>query len=388
MMRVALWIPGLSLALATSALALEPIAVGVYLPLSGDLGAAGQSTWEGIKIAHKMCPKALGRPVDLKVADTRSEKAEAANAVFRLIEKYAVVAIIGEIASGNTIAGSFHAERRGIPMVTPTAPSHRLTQGKRYVFRMSPIDADHATLAADLAIHRLAAGTAAIVCDTSQESSVEMAAFFKREFIQSGGTVVCEVRCRMGDRDFTAQLNRIGRARPDIIYAPISYVECGLLARQAREMGLDTRMIAGEAVHVPELMDFGGKGVDNLLLITRFPPGMTGTEIGRKLRELYTSQMNRPLEAAQAMGAEAYLLILDAIRRADSAEPLNIREALSSTEDFEGVTAKITIKKDRCARRPLWVNRVKDGKLVEVPVEKMLRAYVPRTRSLSQGAIP
>ncbi len=87
--------------------------------------------WDGISIAKKMEPEVLGRTVEVKLADTKSDKVESANAVSRLIEKEQVVAIIGEMISGNTLAGEDHAERRKIPMVTPTATNPLVTQGRK-----------------------------------------------------------------------------------------------------------------------------------------------------------------------------------------------------------------------------------------------------------------
>ncbi len=99
----------------------DPIVIGAYLPMTGGVAAYGQMGWSGIQVAKRMEPDVLGRPVDLKLVDTKSDKVDAANAVSRLIEKEKVVAIIGEMISGNTIAGADHAERSEIPMVSPTA---------------------------------------------------------------------------------------------------------------------------------------------------------------------------------------------------------------------------------------------------------------------------
>jgi len=302
--------------------------------------------------------------VELKVADTRSDKTEAAIAAFRLIEKEKVAAIIGEVASGNTIAGSFPAERRGIPMVAPTPTSPPATQGRRYVFGTCSTDWDQTRVAAETARRHFSASSAAIVYDMSQEDSVGLSAAFKDHFQRSGGTILLQAGFKMGDRDFTAQINRIRKAKPDVIYAPVHYTECALFIRQAREAGLDAPIIAGAAVQMPELIALGGKSVEGLIFTAHFREGIINTPFGEKFAAVFISETGRPVQAAQALGADTYLLIIDAIRRAGSCDPAGIREALCSTANLEGVAGNLTMKEDGSAYRPILVNQVKDGKFV------------------------
>ncbi len=194
---------------AASVCAAEPIVIGAYLPMTGNVAAYGQMGWEGVLLAKKMEPEVLGRPVELRLADTKSDKVEAANAVSRLIEKDKAIAIIGEMISGNTIAGADYAERHKIPMVSPTATNPIVTQGKKFIFRVCFIDTDQGRVAAKLALGQLGAKTAALIYDISQDYSVTLADVFKKEFIEAGGKIVSDTKFKSGDRDFTPQLSRI-----------------------------------------------------------------------------------------------------------------------------------------------------------------------------------
>jgi branched-chain amino acid transport system substrate-binding protein len=180
-----------------------------------------------------------------------------------------------------------------------------------------------------------------------------------------------------------AQVNQIRKTKPDIIYAPLYHVECALVARQARNMGVDVSMIAGDAVHVQELIEFGGKSIENLIFTTYFHESMILTDMGKKFRDLCTKQTARQLHAAQATGADAYLLILDAITRAGSAEPTKIREALSSLSCLDGVTGKISVEKGGIVIRPIVITEVKDGRFVEFGTgSKITRTGSAGTRTL------
>jgi len=370
MMRSALIVVMALVAFATSSWAEEPINIGAYLPMTGNVAAYGQMAWSGIKIAHTMEPKVLGRPVDLKLVDTKSDKVESANAVSRLIDKEKVVAIIGEMISGNTIAGSDYAERSKIPMVSPTATNPIVTYNKKYIFRVCFIDPDQGHIAAKLAVQELKAKTAALIYDISQDYCVALAKFFKKDFIKLGGKIVAETKFKTGDRDFTPQLSAILAAKPDIIYAPIYYTECALIARQAREIGLDVPILAGDGVQAPELIKIGGKSVEGVYFTAHFHRDMITNERGKKFLSTYEKQTGKPLDAFVAMGADAYFIIIDAIQRANSADPTKIRNALASTKDFEGVTGKITLKPNGNAIKAMVVNKVKNGKFTYVTTIK------------------
>lgn len=366
MKRIVMGVLSVMLVFSAPLWAADPVNIGAYLPMTGGVAAYGQMAWSGITIAHKMEPTVLDRPVALKLVDTKSDKVESANAVSRLIEKEKVVAIIGEMISGNTIAGSDHAERRKIPMVSPTATNPIVTQNKKYIFRVCFLDPDQGRIAAKLAVQELKAKTAALIYDISQDYCVALAAFFKKEFTKAGGKIVAETKFKTGDRDFTPQLSTIQAAKPDIIYAPIYYTECALIARQAREMGLDVPILAGDGVQAPELIKIGGKAVEGVYFTAHFHEDMIRNDRGKKFLETYKKETGKPLDAFVAMGADAYFITVDAIGRAGSADPTKIREALASTKDFEGVTGTISLKPDGNAVKAMVVNKVKDGKFTYV----------------------
>ena len=117
----------LILGLGLPAPAAAEVKIGLYLPMTGTAAAMGQMVWEGVQVAHRLKPRVLGQPVQLSLVDTKSDKIEAANGVSRLIEKDKVAAIIGEVISSDTLAGT-----RNFPGVTgkiTMGPDHNPLKG-------------------------------------------------------------------------------------------------------------------------------------------------------------------------------------------------------------------------------------------------------------------
>jgi len=135
---------------------------------------------------------------------------------------------------------------------------NEIRNGNESRLRIFEYPAEHA---ANVALNCLYAMTAAIVYDMSDEPCIRQAATFVREFTRGGGRIVLHSKVRTGDRDFMGQISQIKRTSPDVIYAPLHSLECALLARQTLDMGVNVTVIAGEAVRVQELIEFGGRPI-------------------------------------------------------------------------------------------------------------------------------
>ncbi|MFZ5586249.1 MAG: ABC transporter substrate-binding protein [Thermodesulfobacteriota bacterium] len=353
-------------ALPASAGAKDPIVVGVLMPMTGAVAAYGQMANLGIKIAHEMRPEVLGRPVRLVVVDNKSDTTEAANAMSRLVQKEGAVAVLGPATSSRALAAATIAESHRIPMVTPTATNPNVTQGKKYVFRVCFIDPFQGQVAARYAYHNQKARKAAILTDVGQDYAVGLAAFFKREFQKLGGVVVSEVKCNTGDQDFSAQLGAIKGTDAQIVYLPNYYTEDALVARQAKELGLGLPILSGDGAQAQELLKIGGPAVEGLTFTAHFhlagAKGKLAEEFLARYEKLRQSgEIKDDLTGFHVLGADAYLVLVDAIGRAGGVKGEQIRSALAATRDFPGVSGKFSLGEDGNAIKSVVMLTVKNG---------------------------
>jgi branched-chain amino acid transport system substrate-binding protein len=350
--------------LATFSLAAETIKIGAYLPMTGAVAAYGQDAWSGLQIAKEMKPRVLGKNVELVLVDTKSDKIESANAVSRLIEKEKVIAIIGEMISGDTLAGGPIAEKAKIPMISPTATNPLVTQGKKYVFRVCFIDPIQGEIAAKYAFDTLKAKRAALIVDKSQDYCVGLGKFFKDNFTKLGGQIVAETFCVTEDKDFSAQLSTIKPSKPEVIYAPNYYSPVALFTKQARELGVKAPVLSGDGAQADELIQIGGKEVEGVAFTGHFHPQAATTRLAKDFLPRFEKKYKAEPNAFHALGADAYFVLLDAISRAKSNRGEAIRAALAQTKDFAAVSGKLSIGEDGNAVKPMVINVVKDGKFV------------------------
>ncbi len=354
------------LCLPVMARAQDSIKIGVYLPMTGSVAAYGEMEWAGLKIANSMEPKVLGKRVDLVLVDTRSDKIEAANAVTLLVQKEKVAAIIGEAISGDTMAGNPISEAAKIPSISPTATNPLVTQGKKYAFRACFIDPFQGEVAARFARNNLKAKTAAVIIDSAQDYAVGLGSFFKKEFEKLGGKIVSTTYIQTGDQDFSAQLSAVQAAKPDLIYAPNYYTEDALMARQARELGVDQSILTGDGAQAEALLTIGGKAVEGMYFTGHFHKAAVNTARGKEFIKLFEEKNKKEAGAFGALAADAYFLLINAVKNAGSTDGTKIRDALAATKNFQEVTGVITMGKDGNPIKSMVINKVQGGKFAYV----------------------
>ncbi|CAN5251763.1 ABC transporter substrate-binding protein [soil metagenome] len=116
-----------------------PLKVGVILPRSGYLAGIGQDCQRGVDIAGPIL-KSLGLP-DLQIinGDTESSVDTARSRAEKLISDGAQI-LVGAFDSGQSSAIAQVAEQKGIPFVINIAAAPDITeQGYKFVFRNFPI---------------------------------------------------------------------------------------------------------------------------------------------------------------------------------------------------------------------------------------------------------
>lgn len=352
----------------------DVIKIGVFQPLTGANAAGGELEVEGIKLANKLYPEVLGKKVELVIVDNKSDKAEAASAAARLIEKENVCAIIGSWGSAFSISAGNVIKEKEVPCVGASCTNPLVTKGNDWYFRVCFIDPFQGTVMARYAYNNLGARKAAIIQEVSNDYAVGLASFFKEEFTRLTGdpNAVVEVsNYQTNDNDFTAQLTNVKAKNPDVIFAPGNFTESALIIKQGRQLGIDVPFIGGDTWEVQEFLDVGGAEVEGAVFSTFFDPSVTFTPESEKFLEAFKEEYpDREPAAVTALGYDAYILILDAIERAGSADPAAIRDALADTKGFEGAAGVVTLDENGDAVKDAVIKTVKNGKFVFMDVVK------------------
>jgi branched-chain amino acid transport system substrate-binding protein len=201
----------------------------------------------------------------------------------------------------------------------------------------------------------------AILFDFKQDYSVGLADFFRKKFTELGGEIVADERYTSGDIEFRAQLTTIRAAKPEAIFVPGYYTELGLIAKQARELGIDVPLLGGDGWDSEKTLEIGGAAVEGYYFSTHYAADSDSPQV-RDFVARYTQKYNETPDAMAALGYDTAGILADALGRAGSTDGVALREAIASTKDYEGVTGKISIDPQRNARKDAVVLKIEGGR--------------------------
>jgi branched-chain amino acid transport system substrate-binding protein len=344
--------------------AAQGIPIGFFGALTGPQATFALSGKNGAKLAAGQLNRAggvLGKQLELLVEDDHNEASEAASAVSSLITRDHVVALIGENASSRSLAAAPIAQNYQVPMVSPSSTNVAVTKKGDYIFRVCFVDSYQGKALATFARRNLKAATAALLVDAKSDYSVGLAEAFRQAFTGFGGRVVADLKYAEGDSDFSAQLTAIRPSKPDIIVVPGYYTDAGLIARQARGLGIEAALLGADGWDSPKLTEIGGPAVEGAYFSNHYSVEDPSPAV-RAFVDDYRRAYGADPDSIAALSYDAARLIADAMRRAGSTEGKRVRDALAATKDFPGVTGRITMDADRNPVKPAVILKVEGGK--------------------------
>lgn len=340
-----------------------PIAVGVAASITGSQATWGRSTKIGVEMAtEEINAKGgiKGRPIELKVYDNKGESQEMGLVVTRMIKSDKVVAILGEVASGLTMAGARIAQPEGIPMVSHAATNPDVTAIGDKIFRICFTDDFQGFVTAKFARENLKTSKAAVLYDQSQAYSVGLRDTFKESFTKMGGAIVSEQAYTGGDQDFSAQLNSIKASGAEVLFVPGYYTEVGNIALQADRLGMKLPMLGGDGWDSPQLAKIAGAAIEGQFYANHVAPEAPEPNL-QKFVAAYKARTGEMPDAIGVLAYDAAHVLYAAMARSASLSGDDIAKELAATKDYVGASGTITIDAKRNATKPAVILQIKNG---------------------------
>jgi len=351
----------------------KDIAIGGLFPLTGNTATYGQSSRQAMELALDDANKEGG----LAVAGTKllargvyeddeGQPEKAANACQKLISRDAVCAIIGAVASKNSLAIAPICQESRIPMISSASTNEKVTEAGDFVFRACFIDPFQGMVMAKYAATTLRAKKAAVLYDNGNDYNKGLAEVFSRKFAEYGGVIVAREAFtdEANTVDFKAQLTNIKSSSPDFLYCPNYYTADAMIMKQAREIGLSVPTGGGDGWDSPELVTIGGQAVEGCVFSNHFSKDDTSA-IVKNFVTKYKEKYGAAPDALASLAYDATVILLSAIRKTESLDPDAIREAIR-TDVVAGVSGNITFDDKRNPIKSAVILKIQDGKQVFV----------------------
>jgi len=339
--------------------------VGAYLSLSGQDTQFGIDTKEGIELAVEEINAAggvKGKPIKVVFVDDKSKPEETTNVVTQLVERDKVMAIIGEVASSRSKLGGIIANKKKIPMITPSSTHPDITKIGPFVFRVCFTDDVQGRAGAEFVVKTLGKKNLGLLFASDDLYSSGLAKEFKDAAQKLGATIVVEKSFLKTETNFTTYITEIKDKNPEIIYAPIYYNAMVPIARQAKAAGVAGSMfVGGDGWDAEELVRDAGDEIDGAYFTNHYAPDVPWPN-SKAFVEKYKAKFKRDPSSVAAQGYDSAKLLAEAIGRSAADTPDAIREAIGATKNFQGATGTITINAERNADKPVVIVQIKGKK--------------------------
>ncbi len=327
---------------------LEPIKIAAIYAHTGVAALDNEDSWLGVRLAVDTVNNnggVLGRDIQLLEFDNQSSALGTVKAAQQAIAQ-GVVGVIGSAWSAHSLAMAPMLDRAGVPMISSLSTTPSLTQNKPYIFRVCFTDNFQGIVMAEFARQRLHKQRAVTLTIIDNKFSTGLAYYFSQAFKQFGGEVVWQGEYTENAIDFSSIVRKLKTLKPDVVFIPGYLRDSGLLIKQAVQHGIDTQFLGGDGWDIGMVL-YGDEFVYGNYYASHWHTAMADSD-SRYFKQLFSQQYpDHPnITSGSALAFDAVKVLVDAIRRSNSLQRADVRDALADTHNFNGVTGQISFDQD------------------------------------------
>ncbi len=358
------------------------VAIGVILPLSGDLSDKGRDSSRGVILAIEEINAAGGiesmggAKVEAVFADSAGDTGTGIKQVEHLINNEKVCAVIGAYQSSVTKSATLTAEKLKTPFIVEMAIADVITErGFRYTFRIAPKASDYGKVQVEFldSLGSTSGYTVKKVALIHENTDFGTAAALaqKEALRQHGMELAAEISyVAEGVTDLHQQVNDLLASQPDAILEAAYLSDSVLIKRELSASGMDIPMVdsAGGTVS-PEYVESLGVLAEGSFTVVEYSKY---DESGAALNNRFKERFNVDINGDSAYAYQAVWLLKEALEKAGSADREALRRELATTDMPSGPhmilpAERLRFNKDgQNEYAPLFISQIQNGEMVPV----------------------
>jgi branched-chain amino acid transport system substrate-binding protein len=348
----------------------DPIRIGLAGPF-------GEPRAESMRRAAELAVREIndsggvrGRPLELVVEDDQGSTERAILVARRFRDDPSIVAVIGHLASGTTLAAApvYNDARNGLPAISPSASSPALTAAGPYTFRVCPTDLVHGGRLAAWAVDQLGATRAAVIY-LNDDYGRGVRRVFDQEFTRRKGRLVSDDPYLDDLPAFLPYLERIrNRGGTDVLLIAGTRAGAERILAALDTLEFRPTVMGGDGLAG---MEQAGAMTDGVLVSTAYLPDRPGNRNAAFVRDYRAAYQNQDPDHRGAAAYDAMYLLARALDAA-GVDRDRVREYLAgvgtATEAFDGVTGRIAFDANGdVPDKDVVIGVMRDGRIVTAP---------------------
>ena len=247
----------MTLAMSTVAMAEGAIKVGLIGPITGPAANYGLSVEHGAELAAKEINEAEGAEYfELRYEDDEHDPEKSVNA-YNTLWDWGAQMIVGSVTTTPCIAVSAEAYNDRMFLLTPSASSTEVTEGKDNVFQICFTDPSQGKLSAECISEKALGTKIAVIYNNADAYSTGIYQTFEAEAKDLGLEIVSVTTFTDDTTDFSVQVTSAKEVGADLVFLPMYYTPASMILKTADSMGYKP-------------VFFGVDGMDGILNIEGF----------------------------------------------------------------------------------------------------------------------
>ncbi len=337
------------------------IKVGLLVPLTGPAASFGIETKHIAEMSIAEWNATAETPIVLIVRDSVLEPRTAFREAIDLAVNEQIDVLIGPVFSNAALPVSNVMQELGVPMLTPTASNAEITRNKSFIFRMIAPDTLQGRVLAEVVRDELGASRSTALYPIRNLYAAGLTDVFSARFVELGGEVVATETYQRGQSKFTATLQRIVAAEPDVVLLPNGLIDAVPQAQTLRELGYDGLILGADSWgNVPEA-DY--QALDNSYF-SQLQLAEVTQPAAQAFQQAYEARYDEPLSAEWALTYDTFQMLFQALEM--GRDRTTIRAALSQITTFEGASGSATFDANGDPLRPVNIYQISNGALTSV----------------------
>ena len=344
-----------------------PIRVDLIGTFSGQNADLGNWAWNGVKLAVDQANARGGidgRKIQLERLDDQGQPTVGTDLAKRAVSDHAVL-VYGSDLSTVTLAMIPILTAARIPEITSGQAPAILQQGSSYIFLDSTTSAVFDQTLADYLVEKRHLTSIAMITNNDAYGKGEHDSFLA-ELTRLGVRPTIDKVVTPDQTDFTSVLTEIRATDPRVLFIGAEEVETGLIAKQARSLGITATFAGGAPMGTPTYIQTAGLAVAEGTIMTS--PYLSN-DANAKTRAFAAAYRKAYGQEPELHGAKAYdgmSVFIQAMRRTptDLSGPRLIAAVRSI--DYDGLLGHFKFDEQGLGLHATQVGVIKDGKVVPV----------------------
>lgn len=343
----------------------KKLKIGLIGPLTGEGSEYTRAMFDAVKLALTNFNKEggiNGKRIEVSVYDNKGDYGRTRDGVQTLINDR-VVAIIASPAGWSTFTPVSMASASKTIFMSVGSQRHIGRSGP-YIFRNSL--SDESATEETIRYCKENLGHKRYVILTSMvddEACLSVAGLYRRAVQKVGGEVVADA-CTNLDLGIKETIEKVKKDAKGAIDAVIFAGHAGSAVdalKELRRQGVNAPLIGSESLYTAEFLKLGGYAVTGSLLYTSFTPLSDAPATVKFVKEYKAATGKEPSPLA-ALGYDSFMLIAEALKKAGTTKPVDVRHALTGIKKYQGVSGIISMGEDGESVKTPFLIKVEKGR--------------------------